>query len=167
MGVITSPTPITSAHDITAFQCGTASLDEWLRKRAISNQQSNASRTFVVCDGERVAGYYALATGSIERAFATGGVARNMPDPIPVIILGRLAVDQSYNVHGIGAALLRDALLRSVGVSDQVGTRAVLVHALSEAARRFYEKYGFSPSPMAPMTLMLSIRQIRAHLMDN
>lgn len=164
MGVISAPAPLNASHDIEGFECGTASLNDWLTKRAVRNQRSNASRTFVICEDNRVIGYYALATGSVERRMATSNVARNMPDPVPVIILARLAIDQSHSGQGLGGFLLRDALLRSLKVATQVGVKALLVHAISEAARRFYEKKGFRSSPADPMTLMLPIKQIEGHL---
>ena len=164
MGVISAPAPLCASHNIEGFECGSASLDDWLIKRALRNQQSNASRTFVICKNDRVIGYYALATGSVERHLATSNVARNMPDPIPVIILARLALDQSCGGQSLGSFLLRDALLRSLKVATQVGVKAVLVHAISDAARRFYEKKGFRSSPADPMMLMLSIKRIEGHL---
>ena len=164
MGVVSAPAPLTASHISAGFECGTPSLDEWLVKRASRNQQSNASRTFVICKDNRVIGYYALATGSVERHLATSNAARNMPDPIPVIILARLAIDKSHSGQGQGGFLLRDALLRSLKVADQVGVRAVLLHAISDTARRFYEKKGFRSSPADPMTLMLPIKQIEGHI---
>ena len=164
MGVIGAPAPLNVEHGTEGFNCGTASLNEWLTRRALKNQQSNASRTFVICEDNKVIGYYALATGGIDRHRATSEVARNMPDPIPIIILARLAVDQSRSGEGLGNFLLRDALLRSLQVARQVGVKAVLVHAISDAARAYYEKHGFRSSPVDSMTLMLSIKQIEGQL---
>lgn len=167
MGVISAPALLTSLHSTEGFDCGTASLNTWLTQRALKNQQANASRTFVICDNNKVVGYYALATGGIDRRQATSNLAPNMPDPVPVIILARLAIDQSQNGQGLGGFLLRDALLRSLKVAQHVGVKAVLVHAISDAARRFYEKYGFQSSPVDPMTLMRPIKQIEGQLPNN
>jgi len=152
------PEPLVALHQRDRFECGEALLDDWLKDRALANQVSGASRTYVVADGSRrVHGYYALAAGAIARRAATGGVRRNMPEPVPVIVLGRLAVDKGAQGKRIGGALLRDAVERCVAVSQEIGVRALLAHALHDEARRFYEHYGFSPSPIHPMTVMLRL----------
>lgn len=126
---------------------------------ARANQLSGASSTFVVLDQDRlVVGYYTLAAGAVAPESATGGVRRNMPDPIPVLVLGRLAVAQRAQGLKLGAALLQDAVLRANTVSENAGVRALLVHALRESARAFYEHYGFQESPLNPMTLMLRLQ---------
>jgi GNAT superfamily N-acetyltransferase len=155
-----APERLTSAHDVAAFDCGVLSLDEWLKRRALQNESSRASRTFVVVAGGRVVGYYALATGAIAQAAATGRVRRNMPEPIPVMVLGRLAVDRAYQGGGLGASLLKDALLRTRAAAEIAGIRAVLLHAISEDARRFYLRHGFAESPVDPMTLMISLADV-------
>jgi GNAT superfamily N-acetyltransferase len=153
------------SHELLNFNSGNSTLDDWLIKRSLKNQEIGASRTFVVCEnGAVVIGYYALATGSIERISATGNFSRGMPDPIPVIILGRLAIDAKYQGKHLGAALLKDAMLRTLSISSNVGVRGLLVHAISEDAKRFYLKYGFHESPIEPMTLLLSIKNISQHL---
>jgi GNAT superfamily N-acetyltransferase len=150
-----------ASHLLDDFDCGEAMLDDWLKRRALSNQQSGASRTFVVADENgRVRGYYALAAGAVSHQLATSGVKRNMPDPLPVMVLARLAVDRRAQGLQLGAALLRDAVLRAVAVSRNAGVRALLVHALHEKARQFYEHHGFQPSPTHPMTLMLRLRGV-------
>lgn len=150
------PQQLRESHHLEAFSCGKASLDEWLKRRALPNQFSGASRTFVVADGqERVWGYYAIAAGAVSHQLATGNVRRNMPDPVPVMVLARLAVDHQAQGIRLGAALLRDAILRTLAVSRHAGVRALLVHALDEPARQFYEHHGFQVSPLNPMTLML------------
>jgi len=164
LGELTAPALLAQHHPPTGFCSGVDTLDEWLIRRAWKNQQNGASRTFVVCSAAQVAGYYALSIGSVERAAATGALARNMPDPIPVIVLGRLAVDQRYQGRRVGAALLRDAMLRTLRVADNVGVRALLVHAISEDARQFYLSYGVRPSAMDPMTLFLSTQYMLRHL---
>ena len=107
--------------------------------------------------GGKVIAYYALATGAVTLQTATGRIRRNMPDPIPVMVLGRLAVDKAYQAKGLGRALLRDGILRTLQAAAIGGIRAILVHAISEDAKRFYERYGFAPSPLDPMTLMITV----------
>lgn len=159
---LTPPQPLTEAHQFDNFSCGEATLDAWLKRRALANQTSGASRCFVVADGQgRVHGYYALATGAVAHRAATGNVRRNMPDPIPVLVLARLAVDRAAQGRQLGGALLRDALERTVAVADNVGVRALLVHALHEQARAFYLHYGFGASPLDPLLLMLRLGNAR------
>ncbi|HKS81685.1 MAG TPA: GNAT family N-acetyltransferase [Candidatus Acidoferrales bacterium] len=160
-GEISPPEHVTPAHDLSAFDCGESGLNDWLRKRALSNEESGASRTYVVCSAGRVIGYYALASGAIALAAAPDRIRRNMPDPLPVIILGRLAVDLSWQGKTIGGSLLRDAILRVLQAAEIAGIRAILVHAISDGARRFYDRYGFIASPLDPLTLMLSITGAR------
>jgi len=150
------PEPLGAADAVSEFSCGEPVLDEWLKRRALANQASGASRTFVVkaADG-KVVGYYALAAGAVALANATGSVRRNMPDPIPVLVLGRLAVDQRAAGLHLGAALLKDAVSRAMAVTENAGVRALLVHALHEKAKNFYLKYGFQLSPADHLTLML------------
>ncbi|MFZ4380614.1 MAG: GNAT family N-acetyltransferase [Sandarakinorhabdus sp.] len=146
-------------HDASAFFCGVPSLDDWLIRRALANQASGASRTYVVADADhKVACYYALASGALAATDAPGRLRRNMPDPIPMAVLGRLAVDQAWAGKGLGAAMLRDAVLRVKQAAEVLGIRGVLVHAISDDARQFYERFGFAGTPMQPMTLVLSIK---------
>lgn len=163
MGRISAPIPITNNHDTSAFSCGYPVLDEWLQRTAIKNEKSGASRTFVVCDGRRVLGYYSLATGAVQRTDAPGKVRRNMPEPVPVLVLGRLAVDVSQQKMGIGRGMLRDALLRAISVAGQVGVKALLVHALDDKAKSFYLSQGFVESPTNDMTLMITIKEAISH----
>lgn len=158
MGEITPPEPITTAHNVESFACGVPVLDEWLKRRALKNESSGASRTFVVCSDDQVIGYYALATGSVGHRNTPGKVRRNMPDPIPVIVLGRLAIDERWQHAGLGRSLLRDAILRTLSVSQQAGVKALLVHTLSEDAKQFYLRNGFLESPLDPMTLIISLQ---------
>jgi predicted GNAT family N-acyltransferase len=160
MGIVTVPAPLDGSHKTVVFDCGNDTLNDWLKNRALKNQESGASRTFVVCQNDRVVGYYALASGSVERMEVPKSIARNMPEPIPVMVLGRLAIDTSMHGQRIGSSLLKDALLRTLKVSQDIGVRAVLVHAISEDAKHFYQAYGFQVSPIDPMTLMLPIRHI-------
>jgi len=156
---VLAPTPLKASHELDDFSCGKPVLDDWLRKRARPNQAAGASHTFVVAEGARVIGYYCLASGAIASVDAPGAVRRNMPDPIPMTILGRLAVAESFQGEGIGPALLQDAVLRAGQAASIVGIRGVLVHALDEDARAFYEHYGFKASPTDPLTLILSLKQ--------
>jgi GNAT superfamily N-acetyltransferase len=144
------------------FDCGEATLDDWLRRRARANQSSGASRTFVVADQDgRVCGYYAMAAGAVAHQLATSNVRRNMPGPVPVLVL-RLAVDRRAQGRSLGASLLQDAVNRAVAVSQNAGVRALLVHVLHERAKQFYEHYGFQPSPAHPMTLMLRLSGVKS-----
>jgi GNAT superfamily N-acetyltransferase len=153
------PEKLQPAHDLSAFDCGEPVLNDWLRRRAFQNQQSGASSTYVVLDKNRVVGYYSLAAGSVARETAPGRVRRNTPDPVPVVVLGRLAVDKVFQGQGFGHALLRDAVLRTLQAADIIGVRAILVHALSDQAKHFYEDCGFTPSPINPLTLMITVSE--------
>jgi GNAT superfamily N-acetyltransferase len=161
---IEAPQPLAADHELDAFDCGVASLDEWLKRRARRNESEGASRTFVICTGQRVIGYYCLAAGSVLHGVATGNVRRNMPNPVPVILLGRLAVDRAWQGKGLAADLLADAVLRALGAAETIGVRAMLVHAISEDAKRFYGKHGFRASPIEPMTLMITVDEARRML---
>jgi GNAT superfamily N-acetyltransferase len=156
---ISAPEKLTATHDLSRFESGEPELDDWLRRRAIPNEEHGASRTYVVCAGRRVIGYYALAAGAADHAIAPGRIRRNMPNPIPVMVIGRLAIDLQFQGQGIGSALLRDAILRTVQAAEIAGIRAILVHAMSENAKSFYEKWGFIPSPVDPMTLMITVAE--------
>ena len=160
MGVIRAPELLTADHNTSDFDCGLGVLNDWLRKTALKNQSANASRTFVVCKGDAVVGYYALSSGSVERIQAPKSLARNMPDPIPVTVLGRLAIDQQHQGLRIGSGLLKDAMLRTLVVSSHIGVKAMLVHAISDEAKQFYRQYGFTESPFNPMTLLLPVKHI-------
>lgn len=157
MGV-SAPLPLSGKHDFAEFDSGEPLLDNWLKRRALANQSSGASRTFVVVDArQRVMGYYALAAGAVSHRASTGPVRRNMPDPIPVMVLARLAVDRGAQGKQLGGALLKDAVLRALSVAENTGVRALLVHAMHENAKAFYLHYGFEVSPADPMTLMLGL----------
>ena len=153
-----APQPLAQIHDLTMFDCGEPALNEWLKRRAFANQVTGASRTFVlVGEHNQVVGYYALAAGAVSHADAASSVRRNMPDPIPIMILGRLAVDRTCQGKQLGSALLKDAFLRTVNVSENVGIRALLVHVMNDAAKQFYLHRGFQPSPVNLNTLMLKL----------
>lgn len=161
MGQISHPEPINKNHQLNDFDSGERVLDDWLKQRALDNDHQGASRTFVVHDERKVVAYYCLASGSVEAQAAPGNIRRDMPNPIPVMILGRLAADRQWQKSGIGKGLLKDAVLRTFKVSQEVGIRALLIHAISESAKHFYKRYGFIESPIAQMTLMLSIQDIK------
>ena len=154
-----APQPLTADHQVDAFKCGETSLEEWLKRRALLNQANGASRTFVVVDeSQSVMGYYALAAGAVHHQDATRSIRQNMPDPLPVMVLARLAVDMRAQGIKLGAGLLRDAVERSLAVAQNAGVRALLVHALHERAKEFYMHYGFQASPVHPLTLMLRLK---------
>jgi GNAT superfamily N-acetyltransferase len=157
-----APEPLGAGHDVSGFDCGVPSLNIWLQRRAAANQASGASRTFVACDGSSVVAYYALASSAVAVAAATGRVRRNMPDPVPVVVLGRLAVATSHHGRGLGRALFQDAALRVLHAADAIGIRAMLVHALSLQAQAFYLELGLESSPLDPMTLMVTVADLRA-----
>jgi len=149
---------LSEIHDLSDFDCGEPLLNDWLKRRALANQASGASRTFVVADNhQRVMGYYALSAGAVAHRNSTGAVRRNMQDPIPVMVLARLAVDRNAQGRQLGGALLKDAVSRALSVSENAGVRALLVHALHDKAKAFYRHYGFEESPIDPMTLMLRL----------
>lgn len=162
--MLRAPELLTAQHALDSFDSGVLSLDEWLRRRAMQNQASGASRTFVACDDARVAGYYALAANAVAPDAATGRFRRNMPDPVPVAVLGRLAIDKSFQGKGLGRALFRDAALRVVAAADSIGIRGMLVHAISDEAKAFYVGLGLDVSPLEPMTLMATVADLKASL---
>jgi len=161
---LSAPEPLAPLHELSGFISGVASLDDWLIRRARGNQASGASRTYVVTEGNRVVAYYALASGGISPTQAVGRFRRNMPDPIPVAVLGRLAIDRAFQGRGLGRALFRDCALRVAHAADTLGIRGIVVHAISEQAKAFYLAVGFEPSPAEPMTLMVTLADIRALL---
>lgn len=158
------PELLAAHHRLERFRSGVGSMDQWLSRRALRNQASGASRTFVVCDGGFVIAYYALASGAVTVSAAPGRMRRNMPDPVPVVVLARLAVDVSHQGMGIGRALVRDAGRRVIQAADLIGIRGLLVHALSDSAREFYEQLGFEPSPLDSMLLTATLTDLKASL---
>lgn len=158
---LSPPCRISEEHELNSFDCGEPTLNQWLITRGVSNDRSGASRTYVLCEEDLVVGYYCLATGAVDRDTAPGALKRNMPDPIPVVVLGRLAVDHRYQQRGLGHDLLRDAVQRSLQLAEIAGAAALIVHAISEKARLFYLACGFDDWPMQPMTLYLLLRTTR------
>lgn len=152
------PCALASGHRVDDFRCSALALTRWLQERAHRNQVSGASRCFVVCDAQQnVLGYYALAAGAVSHGIAPGSIRRNMPHPIPVIVLGRLAVHADWTGQGIGAGLLKDAVQRTLHVCREIGARALVCHAMDEMAKAFYLRHGFIESPMDAMTVMLPV----------
>jgi GNAT superfamily N-acetyltransferase len=161
-----APEPLTDRHHCAVLICGRGMLDTRLKHRALLNQASGASRTFVVREAQRVVAFYALASSAVASELATGRLRRNMPDPIPVVVLARLAVDRPHQGLGLGRALMQDAGRRVLGAADIIGIRGLLVHALDESANAVYQRLGFDPSPLDRMTLMITLGDLRASLID-
>ncbi len=158
--------PLRPDHVLDGFDCGHAELNTWLTKYAVQNQGAGGARTLVVSSDGRVVGYYALAAGAVVKQEASARIGKGMAaHPIPVIVPARLAVDRTMKKQGLGRALLKDALLRILEVSEVVGVRAVLVHAKHDEARSFYmDRADFEPSPLDPLQLLLLIKDLKASL---
>ncbi|MBA3535980.1 MAG: GNAT family N-acetyltransferase [Tatlockia sp.] len=163
MGKISFPEPINQIHKCNTFSSGEKVLDDWLKERAIKNDLNDASRTFIVHINLEVKGYYCLSMGSVNKEVAPGKIRRNMPDHIPVMVLGRLAVDNSCHKMGIGKGLLKDAVLRTIKVSVDVAVKALLVHSISESATHFYKRFGFIESPLSNKTLLLPLKALAGY----
>lgn len=164
-GSLLASEKLTKDHDLSWFDCGKASLNDWLKRFALVNQQSDAARTYVFHRGGRVVTYYSLTAGSVRKEESTARVAMGLAShPIGVILLARLAVDRGEQGKGLGKALLIDALTRSLEAADAIGARAILVHAIDEEAAAFYTRFGFEPSPVSPNQLMLLMKNLRASL---
>ena len=160
----TAPEPIAAHHVLTGFDSGQPTLDSWLTARALKNERDGASRTYVVCDAGAVVAYYCLAAGSVQRRDVPGSLRRNMPDPIPVMLMGRLAVARSHQGKGLARGLVRDAVLRTLKAAEIEGIRALLVHALDDDAAQFYRHMGFLESPVDPLVLALPVAAARKAL---
>lgn len=162
MSDLSAPVPITSDHDVSAFDCGKDPLNIYLQRYALANQASDSARTYVACRETRVVGYYTLAVGSVVHAEATARLTKGQArHPIPLMLLARLAVDKIEQRSGIGRGLLKDALLRTAEAADIAGIRALLVHAKDEDSRTWYLKFDFEPSPTDPMHLFLLMKDLR------
>jgi GNAT superfamily N-acetyltransferase len=149
-------------HDLTRFDCGNATLNTWLRKYAWMNQQADSAKTYVALARNLVVGYYALTAGSVHKHESPQRIAKGLANhPIRVVLLARLAIDRDQQGKGLGKALLFDALTRIEEAADIVAVRAVMVHAIDEAARRFYAHFEFEPSPIDPFQLLLLLKDIR------
>src|SRR5882757_6531815 len=161
---VSPPEPLADHHLLESFNSGEVVLDEWLKRRARANQVSGASRTYVGSEQKNIIGYYVLASGGIMLEMVPGRFRRNMPNPIPVAVLARLAVDRSHQGRGLGRALFRDAASRVAQAADAIGIRGIVVHAISDEAKKFYLALGFDPCPREPMTLVVTLSDIRATL---
>lgn len=157
---VTPPEPLGDHHVLDDFTCGDESLDNWLKNRTREGQQRGSARTFVVCQENRVVGYYSLAAGAVVRADAPGKLRRNMPDPIPVFVLGRMAVDLDFQGSGLGSALLKDAMIRTLTAANSIGAAALLVHALNDELRHYYQRFGFLEFPETSLTFFLPLTTI-------
>lgn len=161
---LSGPEALSPKHRLDDFACGEPALDEWLKRRARANQSTGASRTFVCCESGAVVAYYALASSAVTVATAPGRFRRNMPEPIPVVVLARLAVATSHHGQGVGRAMFQDAARRVTYAADAIGIRGLIVHALSEDTAAFYRRLGFDASPLDPMILMVTLADLRAAL---
>ena len=165
MGALTAPEPLNAGHDVSRFDCGAPSLNTWLLRKARLNEAKGGARTYVVCDRDRVVAFYCLAASSVERRRVSSRVGRSMPEPVPVILMGQLAVDAAYQGRGLGADLPVDAGKRSLAAAKVIGARAIIVQALDDQAARFYRRWGFRPfSDREPLMLILRISELRAAL---
>jgi GNAT superfamily N-acetyltransferase len=159
------PVALEAWHRAENFQCGVLSLDEWLRKHALQSHRSGGSRVFVTTQTDPdIAGYYALAAGAVMPRDATARLARGMATnlPVPVVLLGRLAVDARHQGQHLGRSLLKDAMMRVLQAGELIGIRALLVHAIDEHAREWYTQFGFECSPTHPLHIILLIKDLRA-----
>lgn len=164
---LTAPSLLSDDHNVDNFDCGEPTLNDWLKKRAAKNNAADASRCFVICDHHNeVVGYYCLSAGAIHRESAPKSMRRNMPESLPVLVLGRLAIDKNYHNKGLGSALLRDAMIRSVSIAQEAGVFAILIHSLSDKAKQFYMSRGFIESPLQTMTLFMTLATIRTILAE-
>jgi N-acetylglutamate synthase-like GNAT family acetyltransferase len=161
---VTAPELLTKTHNLSDFDCGKIELNDWLVKKALKSQLRNHAKVYVVTDSntKKVTGYYAIAMGSVQREGAIAAIRRNSPNPIPMIVLARLAVDNCYHGKGIGVGLLKDCVKRSVHAMNVVGGAGILVHAVDDSAKDFYTRFGFKASSFNPMTLMARVKDIVA-----
>jgi GNAT superfamily N-acetyltransferase len=159
LAALGTPVPLKNSHEVSRFDCGKIALNDWIRDTALRSE-GRTSRCFVATQRNSVIGFYCLAAGAVQHEGAPRKLRRNSPDPIPVVIIGRLAVDKIFQGKGIGRGLLKDALLRITKASDLVGARAVIVHAVDQEAVPFYARYGFRSFPMGNQSLFLTIDEI-------
>lgn len=148
----------------SGFSCGVPSLDNWLRTQARQSMDSRDAVTYLLFDGDRIAGYFCLSAGEVRKLAAPEGLGRRAPDPIPVVRMGRFAIDLRDQGSGWGAELLREAITRAASAALVIGARALLVDAIDDRAARFYERFAFVSSPTHPMQLLLDLRVVAASL---
>jgi GNAT superfamily N-acetyltransferase len=158
----TGPELLTGDHNVAGFDCGNSALNEWLVRRAFTNQTSGTSRTWVVVDSDssEVVGFYASSTASILRSLTPKRMARNQPEELPAVLLARMAVDSRHQGHGLGAALLKHFMLKALEVAKSVGVRVLLIHAKDDSAKSFYSHFGFVESPLDPLVLMMLLTDL-------
>lgn len=165
---LTPPGRLAPDDDISRFACGAPVVDDWLRARARASLERGSAVTYVVKDMRRVVAFYTLSASAVDRIrIGVGRLRRNSPNPIPVLLLGQLGVDREYQHRGLAAALLRDAMIRSVTVAREVGVQALLVEAIELALVPWYRRFGFEPiSTAEPTVLMLRTKDIRTALLE-
>ncbi|OYT91540.1 MAG: GNAT family N-acetyltransferase [Burkholderiales bacterium PBB3] len=157
-----SPVPLQALHRLDSFDCGKPTLNEWPTRHARQAQASGSAKTFVVADGDQVAGYFSLTVGQVDTLEAPDRIRKGMGQyPLPVVILARLAVAQRAQGHGIGVGMLQDAIRRTLLIAEQAGIRAMLTHPLDDDAARFYQRFGFEASPLRPEQLLLLLKDAR------
>lgn len=162
---LAAPAPLTADHLLDSFDCGKASLDDWLIRHARRAQASGSAKTFVVADGRRVAGYFSLAMGQVHSIEAPERIRKGMGQyPIPVVLPARLAVDRGYQGQGVGVGMLQDAIRRTLMIAEQAGLRALLTHPIDPEADAFYRRFGFAPSPVREGQLLLLLKDARRAL---
>lgn len=158
----TGPVHLDQSHTVEGFDCGDNVLNQWLGSRALSNQHGGSSRTWVVTDeAGQVVAFYASSTATVLHRDAAGRHRRNQPDPLPALLLGRLAVDLKHVHRGLGQALVKHFLLKALEVAELVGVRMLLVHAATPDATSFYAQHGFEPSPVDELTMMMLVKDLQ------
>ena len=163
--ILSPPVPLEAHHAVEPFESGKPALDDWLKRHALQAQASGSARTFVVCGGGRVAGYFSLTVGQLDTTEAPERVRRGMGRyPIPVVILARLAVDVEYQGRGMGQGMLQDAIRRTVTIAEQAGIRALLAHPLDAEAEAFNRRFGFEASPVRDRQLIFLFKDARRYV---
>jgi GNAT superfamily N-acetyltransferase len=162
VGHFSPPEKLAAAHETAGFDSGAPALDEWLRRFALAAQHAETCRSFVVCEGNRVVGFYSLAVGAVDHLAVPARVAKGVGrHPVPTMLLARLAVHRSYAGKGLGKGLLKDAIQRTTQAAGMAGIRAILVHAKDEEARKFYPHFSFESSPLDPLQMLLLMKDAR------
>lgn len=161
---LSAPRPLDAHQRLQEFDCGKPALTDWLLHHARQAQGGGSARTFVLCDGDRVAGYFSLTVGQIDTVEVPERIRRGMGRyPIPLVILARLAVDLDYQRRGLGFSLLQDAIRRTLAIAEQAGIRALLTHPIDAGADAFYRRFGFEPTPGDERQLILLLKDARRY----
>jgi len=159
---LNKPMPIDQEHITDSFDCGAGELNKYLKKYALQNHYNGSARTYVTTRGNEVVGYYTLAYGSVAHEHSPARIVKGLAHhPVPVMILARLAVSLKERGTGLGKGLLKDALLRTIQAADIAGLRAILVHAKDDTAKSFYQRFGFTASPINEYTLFLLMKDLK------